>query len=180
MSNKRESLNFLEQIIEEDIKNGIHKEIHTRFPPEPNGFLHIGHVKAIWVSFSIADKYGGKTNLRFDDTNPTTEETVYVDNIKKDIKMANKRKVHTSRFKSKVALAALRERETLSELAQKYELNPNQISQWKQKVVREMDVIFDQKRGRKSQQDLVKTDQLYEQIGRLQMELAWLKKKSGL
>jgi len=94
--------------------------------------------------------------------------------------MANKRKVHTSRFKSKVALAALRERETLSELAQKYELNPNQISQWKQKVVREMDVIFDQKRGRKSQQDLVKTDQLYEQIGRLQMELAWLKKKSGL
>jgi len=86
MSEKKESLNFLEQIIEEDLKSGNHEAIHTRFPPEPNGYLHIGHTKAIWVNFSIAEKYGGKTNLRFDDTNPTTEETVFVDNIKKDIK----------------------------------------------------------------------------------------------
>ena len=86
MSEERESLNFIEQIIEEDIANGKHTLIHTRFPPEPNGFLHIGHTKAIWINFNIAQKYGGKTNLRFDDTNPTTEETIYVDNIKKDIK----------------------------------------------------------------------------------------------
>ncbi len=86
MSEKRESLNFLEQIIEEDLKNGKYTSIQTRFPPEPNGYLHIGHTKAIWVNFSIAQKYGGKTNLRFDDTNPTTEETIFVENIQKDIK----------------------------------------------------------------------------------------------
>jgi len=86
MSEERESLNFIEQIVEEDLKSGKHVQIHTRFPPEPNGFLHIGHTKAIWINFSIAAKYGGKTNLRFDDTNPTTEETIYVENIKKDIK----------------------------------------------------------------------------------------------
>lgn len=94
--------------------------------------------------------------------------------------MARNRKVHTSKFKSKVALAALRERETLSELAQKYELNPNQISQWKQKATRELATIFEQKRGRKSVEEENQVNQLYEQIGRLQMELAWLKKKSGL
>lgn len=82
-----ESKNFIEEIIEEDIRNGKHKgRIHTRFPPEPNGFLHIGHAKAICLNFSIAEKYGGKTNLRFDDTNPVTEETEYVDAIKADIK----------------------------------------------------------------------------------------------
>lgn len=85
MSEKRESLNFLEQIIEEDLKAGKYSSIHTRFPPEPNGYLHIGHTKAIWVNFSIAEKYGGTTNLRFDDTNPTTEETIFVENIQKDI-----------------------------------------------------------------------------------------------
>lgn len=85
MSEKRESLNFLEQIIEEDLKAGKYTSIHTRFPPEPNGYLHIGHTKAIWVNFSIAQKYGGSTNLRFDDTNPTTEETIFVENIQKDI-----------------------------------------------------------------------------------------------
>lgn len=80
------SLNFIEQIIEEDIANGKHdKRIHTRFPPEPNGFLHIGHAKAIYVSFTVAQKYGGKTNLRFDDTNPVKEDTKYVDAIKRDI-----------------------------------------------------------------------------------------------
>jgi len=79
--------NFLEEEIEKDIEAGnVTKEIHTRFPPEPNGFLHIGHSKAICINFGIAEKYGGKTNLRFDDTNPTTERTSYVDAIKKDIR----------------------------------------------------------------------------------------------
>lgn len=83
---KKESLNFIEQIVEEDIKNGKHNgRILTRFPPEPNGYLHIGHCKAISISFGIAQKYNGATNLRFDDTNPTTEETEYVESIKKDI-----------------------------------------------------------------------------------------------
>jgi glutaminyl-tRNA synthetase len=78
--------NFIEEIIEEDIRNGKHgARIHTRFPPEPNGYLHIGHAKAITINFELAKKYGGKTNLRFDDTNPTTEETEYVDSIKRDI-----------------------------------------------------------------------------------------------
>lgn len=80
------SLNFIEEIIEEDLKNAKHGgRIHTRFPPEPNGYLHIGHVKAITINFELAKKYGGKTNLRFDDTNPTTEDTEYVEGIKKDI-----------------------------------------------------------------------------------------------
>ena len=84
---KRESLNFIEQIIEEDIKSGKHKgRVLTRFPPEPNGYLHIGHAKAICINFETAKKYGGSTNLRFDDTNPTTEETEYVDSIMKDIR----------------------------------------------------------------------------------------------
>ncbi len=86
MEEKKESLNFIEQIIEEDLKSGKHQNIVTRFPPEPNGYLHIGHCKAIWINFSIAKKYGGITNLRFDDTNPTTEETEYVDSIMNDIK----------------------------------------------------------------------------------------------
>ncbi len=84
MSDKVESLNFIEQIIEENL--GTVPTIHTRFPPEPNGYLHIGHVKAICINFETAKKFGGKTNLRFDDTNPTTEDTEFVDNIKKDIK----------------------------------------------------------------------------------------------
>jgi len=83
---KKESLNFIEQIIEEDIANGKHAgRVHTRFPPEPNGFLHIGHAKAICLNFEIAKKYGGKTNLRFDDTNPVTEDTKYVKAIQEDI-----------------------------------------------------------------------------------------------
>jgi glutaminyl-tRNA synthetase len=84
---KRESLNFIEQIIEEDLKNGKHSgRILTRFPPEPNGYLHIGHAKAICINFETAKKYGGSTNLRFDDTNPTTEDTEYVESIQNDIK----------------------------------------------------------------------------------------------
>lgn len=86
MEEKKESLNFIEQFIEEDLKSGKHQNIITRFPPEPNGYLHIGHCKAIWINFTIAKKYGGITNLRFDDTNPTTEETEYVDSIMNDIK----------------------------------------------------------------------------------------------
>jgi len=79
------SLNFIEQIIEGDLESGKHKSILTRFPPEPNGFLHIGHAKSICLNFSIAQKYGGQTNLRFDDTNPTKEETKYVESIQEDI-----------------------------------------------------------------------------------------------
>lgn len=78
--------NFIEEAIEEDIKAGkVPSDIYTRFPPEPNGFLHIGHSKAICINFGIARKYRGKTNLRFDDTNPTTEETRYVEAIKRDV-----------------------------------------------------------------------------------------------
>lgn len=79
------SLNFIEEIIEEDLKNGKYTTIHTRFPPEPNGYLHIGHAKSICLNFGLGIKYGGKTNLRFDDTNPTKEETEYVDSIKEDV-----------------------------------------------------------------------------------------------
>lgn len=84
---KKESLNFIEQIIEQDLKEGKHGgRILTRFPPEPNGYLHIGHAKAICVNFETAAKYGGTTNLRFDDTNPTTEDTEYVESIQNDIR----------------------------------------------------------------------------------------------
>jgi glutaminyl-tRNA synthetase len=80
------SLNFLEEIVDEDLKNGKYKTILTRFPPEPNGHLHIGHAKSICLNFKLALKYGGKTNLRFDDTNPEKEETEYVDSIIEDVK----------------------------------------------------------------------------------------------
>lgn len=82
---EEKSLNFIEEIIERDLKEGKHKEIHTRFPPEPNGYLHIGHASSICLNFGIAEKYNGTCNLRFDDTNPTTEETEYVNSIKNDI-----------------------------------------------------------------------------------------------
>ena len=80
------SLNFLEEIIEEDLKAGKYTTILTRFPPEPNGYLHIGHAKSICLNFGLSLKYGGKTNLRFDDTNPAKEETEYVDSILEDVK----------------------------------------------------------------------------------------------
>ena len=83
---EEKSLNFLEEIVEADLAAGKHKTIHTRFPPEPNGYLHIGHAKSICLNFGLADKYGGKTNLRFDDTNPVTEETEYVESIKEDLR----------------------------------------------------------------------------------------------
>ena len=80
------SLNFLEEIIEDDLKNGKYKSIVTRFPPEPNGYLHIGHASSICLNFGLTQKFPGYTNLRFDDTNPVTEETEYVDSIKEDVR----------------------------------------------------------------------------------------------
>ncbi len=82
---EEKSLNFLEEIVENDLHSGKHTKIITRFPPEPNGYLHLGHAKSICLNFGLALKYGGATNLRFDDTNPVTEETEYVDNIKNDV-----------------------------------------------------------------------------------------------
>ena len=83
---EEKSLNFIEEIIETDLNEGKYKSIITRFPPEPNGYLHIGHSKSICLNFGLAKKYGGSTNLRFDDTNPVTEDTEYVESIKDDIK----------------------------------------------------------------------------------------------
>jgi glutaminyl-tRNA synthetase len=80
------SLNFLEEIIEEDLRNGKYESIITRFPPEPNGYLHMGHATSICLNFGLSKKYGGYTNLRFDDTNPVTEEIEYVESIKDDIR----------------------------------------------------------------------------------------------
>jgi glutaminyl-tRNA synthetase len=80
------SLHFLEEIVENDLKEGKYTSIATRFPPEPNGYLHLGHAKSICLNFGLALKYGGFTNLRFDDTNPSTEETEYVESIKEDVR----------------------------------------------------------------------------------------------
>lgn len=86
MSEER-SLNFIEEIVEEDLREGKHNgRVLTRFPPEPNGYLHIGHAKSICLNFGLAQKYNGQTNLRFDDTNPVTEDTEYVESIKEDVR----------------------------------------------------------------------------------------------
>lgn len=82
---EEKSLNFIEEIVEADLAAGKYQSILTRFPPEPNGYLHIGHAKSICLNFGLAKKYGGATNLRFDDTNPVTEDTEYVDSIKQDV-----------------------------------------------------------------------------------------------
>lgn len=86
MSNEINTSNFVKNIVVDDLNTGKHKEIITRFPPEPNGYLHIGHAKSICLNFSLADEFGGKTNLRFDDTNPVKEDTEYVESIKEDVK----------------------------------------------------------------------------------------------
>ncbi len=86
LKKEEKSLNFLEEIIEDDLKSGRYKSIVTRFPPEPNGYLHIGHATSICLNFGLTKKYGGYTNLRFDDTNPTTEDTEYVESIKDDVR----------------------------------------------------------------------------------------------
>ena len=86
MSNTPNSSNFIKNIVIDDIKSGKHQEIITRFPPEPNGYLHIGHAKSIVLNFELADEFKGKTNLRFDDTNPVKEDTEYVESIKADVK----------------------------------------------------------------------------------------------
>ena len=83
---EEKSLNFIEEIISQDLASGKYESILTRFPPEPNGYLHIGHAKSICLNFGLAKRFGGGTNLRFDDTNPTKEETEYVDSIKADVK----------------------------------------------------------------------------------------------
>jgi len=87
ISENKEILHFIETIVEDDLKTDkFNGRVHTRFPPEPNGYIHIGHAKSICLNFELAQKYGGKTNLRFDDTNPATEDTEFVNAIKKDVR----------------------------------------------------------------------------------------------
>ena len=87
MEEEKKPLNFIEQIIENDLENGLDKsKLRFRFPPEPNGYLHVGHTKAICINFGLGEKYGAPVNLRFDDTNPEKEEQEFVDAIKEDIK----------------------------------------------------------------------------------------------
>ncbi len=85
ITEEKESKNFIEQIIDKDLAEGVYETVHTRFPPEPNGYLHIGHAKSILLNYGLAQKYGGKFNMRFDDTNPTKEKVEFVESIKKDI-----------------------------------------------------------------------------------------------
>ena len=85
MDNKNSSSHFIKNIVIEDLESGKYKQIITRFPPEPNGYLHIGHAKSIVLNFELADEFKGKTNLRFDDTNPLKEDKEFVDSIKEDV-----------------------------------------------------------------------------------------------
>jgi len=87
LDKKNISSNFIHELIEEDIKNGVYPadSIRTRFPPEPNGYLHIGHAKALYIDFTTAEKFNGKCNLRYDDTNPLKESEEYAESMKEDI-----------------------------------------------------------------------------------------------
>ena len=87
MENETVSKNFIENIIDKDLEEGVYDTVHTRFPPEPNGYLHIGHAKSILLNYGLAQKYNGKFNLRFDDTNPTKEKSEFVESIKADVKL---------------------------------------------------------------------------------------------
>ncbi len=86
MSQQEPRLDFIRQIVQDDLQSGKHASVVTRFPPEPNGFLHIGHAKAICLSFGIAEEFGGRCHLRFDDTNPAKEEQKYIDAIQEDVR----------------------------------------------------------------------------------------------
>ncbi len=81
-----EPLDFIREIVAEDVRSGRHPAPVTRFPPEPNGYLHVGHAKSICLNFGVAQEFGGRTHLRFDDTNPTKEEQEYIDSIKEDVR----------------------------------------------------------------------------------------------
>ena len=91
MTNEVVSTNFIHKIIDEDIENGLSARIHTRFPPEPNGYPHIGHLKAIWINYSTAKKYNGLFNLRYDDTNPAKESDEFVRSIREDTRCCRSR-----------------------------------------------------------------------------------------
>ena len=102
--------NFIHNIIDDDLKDGKYADgIHTRFPPEPNGYLHIGHAKSILLNYGLAKQYGGKFNLRFDDTNPCKEDVEYIESIQRDVrwlgfdwKFGNEIEGHISRYRGSI------------------------------------------------------------------------------